>query len=171
VCEVGQFVQSVDDVRRVGEPGLDVSSVYGDDGAFSGFDESAVFLKQLIRAAALGVVIVPNDIEQTDAVLRIAKGLTDDSDSLFDRNDGLNASFGECRFVVYRSHARAESWRVEHDGSEHSRQAHIDRKAGLAENLSRRVHAEAALLADEFVRRALLGLDAIGHGQSLRTSR
>src|SRR5271156_3380414 len=67
VREVGQLVDRVYDVRRVCESCRDVSSVCSYNGVFSGFDESAMFLKELVRAAALGVVIVPDDVEQTDA--------------------------------------------------------------------------------------------------------
>jgi hypothetical protein len=91
VREVWQLVESVDDVLRVCEPGRDVSGIYGDDGAFSGFDEPAMFLKQLVGAAALGGIIVPDDLEQSDSAQRIAEGLADDGNPFFDRNDGLHA--------------------------------------------------------------------------------
>ena len=161
VREVGQLVERVHHMRRAGERGLDVAVFPGHHGLLAGLDEPPVLGQQLLRAAPLGVAVVPVHPQRAQAPLRVVERLADHRDALLDRDHRGDAGLGQRRAVIDRGGHGAELGRVQHHRGQHPGQGDVDGEPGLPEDLPRGVDPEPALGPDELVPARVLGTDVV----------
>ena len=117
--------------------------------------------EQLVRAAPLGVAVVPVHPQRAQAPLGVVERLADDRDALLDRDHRGDAGLGERRAVIDRGGHGAELGRVQHHRGQHPGQGDVDGEPGVPEDLPRGVDPEPALGPDELVPARVLGTDVV----------